>query len=282
MIKDFLTKRKRNHLATEMGLRFSRATLTSARRKLDATNPTSWEFAGFCQNQEDGISDYLLSQLKQKNRYFIEIGSSNGLENNTAWLAFGLKYSGLMVEGSEALVRDAQTHLRPYNWGVKYLPLFVTQSTAQNIVDAALFKDPDFFSLDIDGNDYYILKTMMTQGLRPKIIVVEYNAAFGPDAALTIPYDDRFSYQKAHASECYFGVSISAWRQLLEAAGYAFVTVESNGVNAFFIDKACFEPHFISALKGLAFAENFALRRKHGLGWETHFQLVKDMPYVRL
>lgn len=266
-------------ISSELSSRFSRAAVTSSLRSIDPTIPISWEFAGFSQSKEDGISDYLLSQLKQKHRYFVEIGSSNGLENNTGWLAFGLKYSGLMIDGCPKLVELAKENLRPYNWGVEYLHLFVTLSNTKNILKSSIFKDPDFLSLDIDGNDYYIMRDLLGMGMRPKILVVEYNSAFGPNRSITIPYQSDFSYCSAHSSECYFGASIMAWRQLLESQGYAFVTVESNGVNAFFIDKNCFESSFVKNLKGENFAENFAHRSKHGPGWENHFRLVKNLPY---
>ena len=53
-------------------------------RSIDLTNPISWEFSGFSQNGEDGIIDVLRSQLKAKNRYFIEIGAADGIDNNSA------------------------------------------------------------------------------------------------------------------------------------------------------------------------------------------------------
>src|SRR5882672_476960 len=70
-----------------VNIALSRAAATSAQRTIDPTNPISWEFCGFSQNQEDGIIDYLCRHLKRSNRYFVEIGSHSGIENNTMWLA---------------------------------------------------------------------------------------------------------------------------------------------------------------------------------------------------
>ncbi len=55
-------------------------------RDVDLRSPQSWEFSGFSQNGEDGILDVLRRQLKQRNRYFVEIGSADGLQNNSSWL----------------------------------------------------------------------------------------------------------------------------------------------------------------------------------------------------
>src|SRR6478752_6955145 len=68
-----------------ISIALSRAAANISLRILDEKNPVSWEFSGFSQNGEDGILDFLWTKLKTKNRYFVEIGAANGLENNTAW-----------------------------------------------------------------------------------------------------------------------------------------------------------------------------------------------------
>ena len=52
-------------------------------RRVDEKKPASWEFSCFSQNGEDGIINILCSKVKNPNRYFIEIGASDGIENNT-------------------------------------------------------------------------------------------------------------------------------------------------------------------------------------------------------
>src|SRR6266849_1045876 len=75
-----------NHLRHELELgrardrinmALARGAASASLRRLDPTDPRSWEFSGFSQNGEDGILDYLVSHLKTENRYFIEIGASN-------------------------------------------------------------------------------------------------------------------------------------------------------------------------------------------------------------
>ena len=69
-------------------------------RRIDLSDPATWEFSGFSQNGEDGILDVLRGQLSSSNRFFVEIGAADGVENNSSWLAVMEKYNGLMVEGS--------------------------------------------------------------------------------------------------------------------------------------------------------------------------------------
>jgi len=251
-------------------------------RQLDAAAPLSWEFSAFSQNGEDGILDFLTRKLLSSNRYFIEIGAYDGLENNTAWLAIARKYNGLMIEGDPALSAQANKIMRMHTLGVECRSLFVTRDNIAGLAEKAFHKDPDVFSLDIDGVDYYVAEAVLSQGFRPKIIVVEYNSAFGPDRAVTVPYRQDFNHGKAHPSELYFGVSVEGWRRFLGKYGYRFLTVDSNGVNAFFVNPAEFPGDFLSGIRGLRYEQNVSQRKKFRGSWETQFELIRGLPLIEI
>jgi hypothetical protein len=88
-------------------------------------------------------------------------------------------------------------------------------------------------SVDIDGNDYWVWEAITA--ISPRVVIVEFNALFGPTAPVTVPYDPAFVRQKAHSSRVYFGASLAALDHLANKKGYSLVAVESNGVNAFFV-----------------------------------------------
>lgn len=278
MLKKVINYLQTSRTLARVNMALSRAQSGNFRELCDKT-PTSWEFCGFSQNGEDGIIDHLCQRILNPNRYFVEIGSADGLENNTAWLAIARKFSGLMIEGSSHLAARAAKAIPHYNLGVKVLNCFVDKNNIQAILNECLYQDPDLFSLDIDGVDYYILQAMLNAGFRPKIIAVEYNSAFGPEKAITVPYQHNFDYTAADASGLYYGVSVMAWRTLLEKAGYKFVTVDSNGVNAFFIDPSCFSAEFVSSLKPKYFAENFYQRQKYKGEWTKQFAQIANKPF---
>ena len=77
-------------------------------RVLDPDRPLTWEFAGFSQHGEDGIVDYLSSQVLAPNRFFVEIGAGDGIQNCTAWLAFAKSYGGIWVEGNADQCKSAR------------------------------------------------------------------------------------------------------------------------------------------------------------------------------
>lgn len=158
--------------------------------------------------------------------------------------------------------------------------MFVTRENVTRLKSLAFHSDPDVFSLDIDGNDYFIAKAIFDAGFRPKIFVVEYNSVFGPEKNMTIEYREDFVFSDAHTSQLYYGVSIAGWLKFFKLKGYHFVTVDKNGVNAFFVDPAYFDPKFLGAINGSGFAENLYQLRKFRLPWHEQFKLISNQKFV--
>ena len=82
----------------------------------------------------------------------------------------------------------------------------------------------------------------------------------------------------AHPTQLYYGASVKAWRALLNQHGYSFITVDTNGVNAVFVDPARFEKSFLDNVSGVNFAENFYQAHTFGFGWEKQFKRIEMMP----
>lgn len=265
-----------------IGIALAKGTAKMQARRIDFRDPATWEFSGFSQNGEDGILDVLRSQLLSSNRYFIEIGSSDGIQNNSAWLVFVESLNGLMIEGDPALVERIRRMVVNYSIGVECVNLFVSLDNIADLRAMAFHHDPDIFSLDIDGNDYYVAKALIEGGFRPKIFVVEYNAVFGPDRSVTIEYARDFVYTRAHSSHLYYGVSIAGWRTFFARHGYQFVTVDRNGVNGFFVDPGAFDPSLLAGIRGLDFAENRLQFRKFRQPAAEQFRLIADLPMVTI
>lgn len=244
---------------TQIVAAFARAAATAPLRAIDPKKPQTWEFSGFSQHGEDGIIDYLCSRLLSPTRFFFEIGAANGIENCTAWLAFAKSYGGVWVEGNPVLCRKARANIEGKIYNVHVVNRFVTPDS----VPALLRKmcpniSPDVFSLDIDSIDYHVASRILELGYRPKIWVVEYNSAFGPERKVSVPCTPGFDRWLVHPSGLYYGCSIGGWRSLFSFYHYAFVTVDQSGVNAFFIDPAAFPVGFAEGLRGETFRDNEA------------------------
>lgn len=279
---------------TRIAAGMARASATAALRHVDPTHPETWEFAGFSQHGEDGILDYLCSQMLLPNRFFFEIGAADGLENCTAWLALARGCSGVMIEGNAELSARYREVIRSKAFNVHLIAAMVTAENIEGLMKLCPCNDPDVFSIDIDGIDFYVLKAVLNAGFRPKVIVAEYNSAFGPTQTLTVPYRPAFARWQAHPTGLYYGVAVSAWRTLLARFDYAFVTTESSGTNAFFLDPAAFDMAFVEGIRGVDFRENSADQngatrpQRDAQGdcvlpkrdWQTQFAQIQELEFV--
>lgn len=105
------------------------------------------------------------------------------------------------------------------------------QINAENINDILsdnkFNEEIDFLSVDIDSNDYYIVKKIINYN--PRVICVEYNGTFGPNISCSIPYNAKRTNPKVD----YWGASYLAFVNLLSYK-YELVAVV-DGLNLFFI-----------------------------------------------
>ncbi|MEP6618014.1 MAG: hypothetical protein ABJE47_01815 [bacterium] len=263
-----------------INMSLTRGAVASAARVVDPTRPDTWEFSGFSQNGEDGIVDVLRGQLLRENRYFVEIGSGDGLENNTSWLALVHRFSGIWVEGNRAKSRRGRAIFSELCDGTESISMFVTRAAVPALLGRAREADPDVFSLDVDGVDFHIAEALFDGGFRPKICVVEYNASFGPDMRVTVPYADSFRARRGRGNNLYFGCSVAGWTSFFERRGYRFITVDQHGVNAVFVDPAAFPGEFLEGITGCRYRESFVRTKGYGHGWSAQFALMADREFV--
>jgi len=109
---------------------------------------------------------------------------------------------------------------------------FITVDNITEIVATACgflgVEDPDFFSLDIDGNDFHVMDRAI-RAFRPKIVCVEYNGKFPPPAKLVMGYNPTHGW----SGDDYHGASLQAFCDLL--TDYVLVACNIAGSNAFFV-----------------------------------------------
>lgn len=192
------------------------------------------EFSVFSQLTDDGIIQYLINVLDIPNKYFIEFGVQNYIESNTRFLLMNDNWSGLIYDGSSEFINFIQNDYYYWLHDLTAKNLFIT---AENI-NAAFLKEnlPNeigILHIDIDGNDYWIWKSINV--IKPVIVIMEYNSGFGDEKAITVPYKPDFERYNAHYSGIYFGASLQALCDLAAEKGYSFVGSNSYGNNAYFV-----------------------------------------------
>src|SRR5262249_46403028 len=159
------------------------------------------------------------------------------------------------------------------------MQLWIDADNCQRVLESSP-KDPDFFSIDIDGVDYHVVARLLERGLRPKVFCCEYNSAFGPKEAVTIEYKADFGRHRVPPSGLYYGASITAWRKLLERYSYTFVGIESNGINAFFVQRDQLQQ--LPEFQNKEFIENFVQFGQYKQGWEAQRKIIEKLPVVRV
>jgi hypothetical protein len=192
------------------------------------------EFSVFSQWGEDGIIQYLIRHLPIEDRRFVEFGVQDYLESNTRFLAANDRWSGLVIDGDKEYVARIKAANFYWRSDVIAVPAFVTRDNINRIIGDAGFKgDIGLLSIDIDGNDYWVWEVIDV--IDPRIVIIEYNSRFGPERAVTVPYDSTFVREKAHHSMIYYGASLAALASLGDRKGYALVGCNLAGNNAFFV-----------------------------------------------
>jgi hypothetical protein len=180
------------------------------------------------QHGEDACTLDLFRRIGAPRKTFLEIGIQDGLECNTAMLALNFGWRGVMLEGSEELAREAQANYRAFP-GIMVRHAFVSRENINGLLkETGVDAETDFFSLDIDGNDYWIWEAM--KDFRPRIVAVEYNGYFGT-RSVTIPYNPDFVHRSG-TPRGYCGASLLAFVKLARQKDYALVRTVS--FNAYF------------------------------------------------
>lgn len=198
------------------------------------TNLKEIEFSSFSQFGEDGIISWITSKIPDLNKVFIEIGTEDYWESNTRFLLKSMNWKGYLIEGSKNHIKKIKSQRIYWQNNIKAINEFVTKENINNIIQENIReKSIGLLSIDIDGNDLWVLKEL--NFISPDIVVCEYNTIFGDKYELTVPYDKNFSRIKKHHSNVYFGCSIKALISVMNKKNYFFLGTCSTGINAFFV-----------------------------------------------
>jgi hypothetical protein len=185
---------------------------------------------------EDGILDYICEIIELTKPRVLEIGAGNFLECNSRFIA---EFRNASVVAVDARADLLNTPLHSLKWKnhIELVNEWITPDNIDSIIKLAEhnMNSVDIFSLDLDGNDYWILENANLSQF--KIVVVEYNALFGSSYEVTVPRNDRFERHKEHASGLYYGASLKAFVELLKLKGFIFIGTNRSCLNAFFIKK---------------------------------------------
>ena len=208
--------------------------LSALKERQGSRNLQDYEFKVFSQWGEDGIIQRLTKIVNIKNPTFIEFGVENFSESNCRFLLMKDGWHGFIIDGSPENVRDIRSSYFYWKYPLNAIDAFITRENINSLLSKSGFDgDLGILSVDLDGNDYYILEAISF--FRPRILICEYNAVFGPTRRISVPYDPSFNRTRKHFSNLYWGASLAAITFLANAKGYSLVGTNSARNNAFYV-----------------------------------------------
>ena len=198
------------------------------------------EFSVFSQFGEDGIISWLSNQIPDIKKIFLEIGTQDYWESNTRYLLKSQQWKGYIIEGSKEYFQKIKKQSIYWQNNLTAINEFITKENVNEIIKNSVKEtNLGLFSLDIDGNDYWIWEKI--NKIDPVIVIVEFNSNFGFKEKITIPYNEKFERSKSHYSNLYWGSSLEALKYLGQKKNYKFVCTNSSGNNAYFIKSSRFD-----------------------------------------
>lgn len=244
------------------------------------------EFQVYSQFGEDGIIQWLIHNVEIREKTFIEFGVEDYTEANTRFLLMNNNWSGLVMDGSEENIASLKNWKQLWKYDLSAVAEFITQDNINQLITNMGFSgDIGILSIDLDGNDYWILNAI--DCVKPRILICEYNNIFGSREIVSVPYDPAFVRTQKHYSNLYWGASLGAFCDWARKNHYYYMGSNSAGNNAFFVREDCINADLIPA-KAEDFVESKyrESRGKRGeltyLRGDKRLECIKEMELVNL
>ena len=183
----------------------------------------------YSQFGEDGLIKEILNRIESKNldKWCVEFGARDGISDSNAHnLIKNHDYKAVLIEGDKKyfkklcknFISDKIIKLN------KFIDFYGDNSLDNVLKKTQIPKNFDFLSIDIDGCDYFIFKSM--ELYRPKIVCIEFNHL--------IPNEVEFIQEKNFNIKQ--GTSALSLINLAKKKDY--LLVGSTLSNLFFVDRA--------------------------------------------
>jgi hypothetical protein len=217
-------------------------------------------FKVYSQYDEDGITQEIFKRIGVTSKIFVEFGVEDGLENNSLKLLLE-GWSGLWLDSSSKCISRIEERFSDVigEGRLQVKQAFIDRDNINNLIGQHFEGEIDLLSIDIDGNDIYILNAVDV--VRPRVIIVEYNGKFPPPMSIAQRYDPGFKWDYTD----YSGASLAAVTKVATKKGYCLVGCGMAGVNAFFVREDLVESRF----EGPFTAENHYQPARNFL-WRTY------------
>lgn len=167
--------------------------------------------------------DNLERILSLPTKFFVDIGASDAPDESQTELLLDNGWSGIMFECDRVKYIGLLERMRGKS--VYVIPDKVTPDSILGHLRVHDAPQDFFLSLDIDGYDYFVLKTILS-AYKPQMIVSEINEKIPPPIKFTVLYEPKYWWSGTH----FYGYSISMLEDLLPQYGYKIDDLHYNNV----------------------------------------------------
>jgi hypothetical protein len=238
-------------------------------------------FRVYSEFEEDGMILYVLTMIGFKSKKIVEMCCGAGRECMATNLILNHGFDGYLFDGDPQNIKLAHKFFQSKKDCLLYTPVlrnaWITIDNVNSLlVEAGCAGEVDVFSLDIDGNDYWIWEAIKV--IKPRLLTCETHNIIPSDQSLTIEYRSDFDcWSKPDHEQDYRGVSLLALVKLCKEKGYRLIGAHRYGFNAFFLRED----------EGKEFFPEVTVEEVHDNYWtrfgqNTRWHLVKDMNWVKV
>ena len=172
---------------------------------------------------EDGIIEKIFQIIGTESKNCIEFGATEGIYfSNTANLWKHKNWKAILIESNPKHYSSLMSNTKGSQCIclIEKIGISETDSLEHHLSQINFDEPIDLLSIDIDGNDYYVLNTL--KHLRPRVIICEYNPSF-PAHMNIFSKLNNFS-----------GCSVGALNRVARKKGYTLICITDT--NCFYIN----------------------------------------------
>ncbi|MEN6405241.1 MAG: hypothetical protein ABFC77_02095 [Thermoguttaceae bacterium] len=203
-------------------------------------------FRAYSQNGEDGVLHFVFSLIQTTNKKCVEVCAGDGIECNTANLIINHDWTGLLVDGNKENVERGREFYRSLPdrrmWPPKFANAWITVESINSVIrDNGMSGEIDLFSLDIDGNDYWVWEAL--DCIQPRAVILEFEKAWDECVSMVYNPDNHYIWPGDNGPKRLVGASLPAFVKLGRKKGYRLVGAHAC-MNAVFLREGVGEEFF--------------------------------------
>jgi hypothetical protein len=184
---------------------------------------------------QDGVLEKIFQVIEPGPRFVVELGAGDGIAGSCSRnLIVNHGWRGLLIEPAtetaEALAENYAEHD-----GVDTVQAGIYPGDIEILLErGAVPRDLDLLIVALESNDWYVWRAI--RDFRPKVVQIEYNAAFVPPQTMVIEYHP-LNYGDG---SIYFGASLQSLFNLGQSKGYELVYADRSGTTLYFVERRYF------------------------------------------